>query len=266
MKKIGLLLVSVLILSSCKQDFPYPGYLHVVAGTFIEADGGSESISVETDHESVMLQVDEAARSWLDYTANGSNVTLQIAPNTGEARSATIGVRAGMIDKTMNIYQWGTTGENQLRLINSGWTATCSDEQVSDGGGVNSLFTDDQSSQFWHSAWSPAAPLPHWIRVDLKQEVPLSKIRLGWRNNAYYNDTKAYTISLSSDGTSYTEVASVDRGKSPARNPENDPDIPPYTDTSFPVTKARYVEIFITESNRGANCNMATFIPFVSKE
>lgn len=264
MKKIGILFISVLALVGCKQDFPYPGYLHVTPGVFFEAGGGTESVTMETDHDGLAVGHEGELPSWLDYSSSGSNVVLQLADNSGDARSATINVRAGLIDRKLNIYQWGT-GDNQIRLIDSGWTATCSDEQVSDGGGVNSIFSDDQSSKFWHSSWSPAVPLPHWIRVDLKQEVPLSKIRLGWRNNQYHSDTRAYTILLSTDDVAYTEVASVDRGASPERNPENNTDIPPYTDTPFPITKARYVKINITQSNRGDNCNMATFIPYVSK-
>lgn len=258
MKKTGIIFFALLLLMSCgDQDFPYPGYLHVKP-MYVEAAGGNMTVPIETDRSNITLAINEEDAQWCSYTVNGSNVNLTLAANAGEARSATIKVRAGNIDKNLGVYQWGP-GVNEVKLVNSGWTATCSDEQASDGGGVNSIFTEVQTT-YWHSEYGH--DLPHWILVDLKDEYPLVKIRLGYRQygSNYSGDTRVWSVSLSKDGQNFTEVASVDKGPvSATYAPTN----PAYNDATFPSTTARYVKIEITQSNRGTNANVAAFIPFI---
>ena len=66
-----------------------------------------------------------------------------------------------------------------------------SDEQVNDGGGVVTIIdgivqSATNGSNFWHSSWSPAVPLPHWAVIDMKEPRKLAMIDTyrRWSNNS----------------------------------------------------------------------------------
>ncbi|HZC71539.1 MAG TPA: discoidin domain-containing protein [Jatrophihabitans sp.] len=67
---------------------------------------------------------------------------------------------------------------------------------------------DDDPTTLWHSQYSPYQPLPHAITVDLGDQYHVSGLIYQPRqdNNANGNIT-SYTISVSSDGTNFADVA-----------------------------------------------------------
>lgn len=78
----------------------------------------------------------------------------------------------------------GTTkyeGQNTLQYDWTKWTATGSDVETSDGGGYASLFSEDRT-KYWHSQYSDGgAPLPHWLVIDMKEELECISFAIGRR-------------------------------------------------------------------------------------
>jgi hypothetical protein len=70
---------------------------------------------------------------------------------------------------------------------------------------------DDNPTTLWHSQYSPYQPLPHAITVDVGDQYRVSGLIYEPRqdNNANGNIT-SYTISLSSDGMNFSDVAGGD--------------------------------------------------------
>lgn len=127
-------------------------------------------------------------------------------------------------------------------LDRTGWTVTCSSEKVSDGGGKN-MILDGNFGTYWHSEWSPNAPLPHWLLVDMQtpQDVAFAQI---YRRTAN-TDTRTVVLELSQDGITFTPF-----GNFP------DFDAASSASKSFAPTRARYMKLTITASNRTPFANI----------
>lgn len=90
----------------------------------------------------------------------------------------------------------------------SNWTATASSEEPAEGeeNGLASAAIDGDAISFWHSQWEDATPsFPHWIEVDLGQEIYVSEIGLTRRQDAH-NGFKTFDVEGSRDGTSWVSL------------------------------------------------------------
>jgi lysophospholipase L1-like esterase len=68
---------------------------------------------------------------------------------------------------------------------------------------------DDGTNTLWHSQYSPYQPLPHQITVDLGASYDVSGLRYLPRQDGNHNGViTSYAVSLSSDGSNFTQVAS----------------------------------------------------------
>jgi galactose oxidase len=90
-------------------------------------------------------------------------------------------------------------------LPSSGWTATASDQSSSYP--ASNAF-DGNTATFWHSYYAPTAvPLPHTITIDMHATNYVSGLTyLPRQDQAYTGDIGQYSISVSSDGTSWSPV------------------------------------------------------------
>ncbi|GAP72958.1 hypothetical protein SAMD00024442_50_18 [Candidatus Symbiothrix dinenymphae] len=130
-----------------------------------------------------------------------------------------------------------------------------SDERVDDGGGVQMILNDDPTT-FWHSRWSPDAPLPHWAIIDMrKSRSNISKIEVYRRLNSYDAKTVEFCVGDDPTKTAAAELTSVTDWR-PIGSvvyefsglPEYNMkvlDIAPITDTS-----GRYLLLYLPDSNR----------------
>jgi len=260
MKSLSYILLTLLLIVTygCKEeDHPYVGYIKVDRAV-VEAAGGSTTITADTDINSPIEATSDA--DWVTATSNGKQITITVNeanPSTEDFRTATINVRCGYRVTTFTVLQ-KYEGQEYLQYDWSTWTAIGSDVQASDGGGYPSLFTEDRTT-YWHSQWSPAVPNPHWVVVDMKEELDVSMVRIGRRyyaaNGNNYPSIKVLEVQASTDGENYTSVGGFTFAL-PWTAPDgtvvngNSPLVPGYEDIMMPaVTTARYMKIIITDTN-----------------
>lgn len=270
MKKIIFITLAVLTLFSCKEDeAPYYGYAQFENGTkedklFIEQPEGSSSIQLNTDLSGIVVPQEGA--EWCSGNVNGGVLTLNYTANTeNDTRVGFVDILFGLHKLTLEVIQRTVTGTNHVEVImpEEGdplrWTATCSDIQTSEG--VLENIFDYNQTNFWHSQYDPKVPLPHWIVVDLKKEMDVSQVRLGWRmygSNVYLHVRRA-EILYSNDGVNFISTGG-EIFREPVNGKISSPDYPRYTDCPFTPIKARYIKVNMTESNdpKGV-CHIAYF-------
>ncbi|WP_211883274.1 discoidin domain-containing protein, partial [Pseudarthrobacter albicanus] len=129
-------------------------------------------------------------------------------------------------------------------LPRTGWTASASDEEVLRENGRASNVLDGNAATFWHSRWSPApaAPLPHSITIDTKATRSISGFRYLPRSDLPNGRVGKYSIGVSTNGISWSVVAS---GAWPDTGAEKT--------VNFTAVSARYVRLTATTEagNRG---------------
>jgi alpha-galactosidase len=100
---------------------------------------------------------------------------------------------------------------------------------------------DGNLDTFWHTEWDPLAALPQSITVDLGSAYTVDGLVYLPRQDGGISGTiTGYTISVSTDGTTFTPVAS---GSWPA-------DLSTRS-ASFPATSARYIRLTATSGVSG---------------
>ncbi|WP_293312606.1 discoidin domain-containing protein [Pedobacter sp. UBA5917] len=127
-----------------------------------------------------------------------------------------------------------------------GWTATADTEELAGEGAVNgraAASIDGDVNTFWHSSWSVSEPpFPHWINIDMKTAIYVTRIDLAVRQN-YTNGFRKFNIEASNDGTTWETIGA---------NLVMDPAIKAFQ--SYPVTPGfrRYIKITMTEGYTGS--------------
>lgn len=100
---------------------------------------------------------------------------------------------------------------------------------------------DGNINTFWHTEWDPLAPLPQSITVDMGSAHTVhGLVYLPRQDGGTSGTITGYTISVSTDGTTFTPVAS---GSWPADTSTRS--------AAFPATDARYVRLTATSSIAG---------------
>lgn len=252
-----LFLLLVLTYGCAKEDHPYVGYISI-GRAVVEAAGSTTTITANTDISSpILLEVEGEGAEWCSVSAKGKQITVTATqPNTkSEYRTATVNVRCGYRVTSFIVLQ-KFEGQKYLEHDWTGWTATGSDAQTSDGGGYSSLFTEDVT-KYWHSQYSPATPNPHWLLIDMKKELPVTKVWIGRRSygTLYYPSVKVLEVYASNDEKTFTKVGGFTFAL-PWTAPDgtivngNSALVPPYEEIilSAPTT-TRYIKLVITETN-----------------
>ncbi|HLI36311.1 MAG TPA: NPCBM/NEW2 domain-containing protein [Streptosporangiaceae bacterium] len=92
---------------------------------------------------------------------------------------------------------------------------------------------DGKLTTFWHSEWQPPAPLPQSITIDLGSPHEVTGLIYSARQDGGTSGIiTGYTVSVSTDGTSFTQVA---RGSWPSGTSTRS--------AAFPPAQARYVRL-----------------------
>ena len=276
MKKIIIIALTALVLFSCKEDeAPYYGYAvfennKSESRILVDKSEGSSTVQLKTDRSSGTV-VPREGSEWCSGSVDSNGLlTLHYKANTGEStRIGIVSVVLGLHRLTLQVVQ-RTNGINHIEIVNPDekdplrWSAICSDVQVGDGGGDNAIFDDNQTN-YWHSNYSTPAPLPHWIIIDLKKEMEINQVRLGWRMSGknVYIHVRRVGILYSIDGTNF-ESTGGEIFREPIDKKLSSPNYPPYTDCAFTAVKARYVKLNMTESNASNGvCHLGYFKVFM---
>lgn len=119
-----------------------------------------------------------------------------------------------------------------------------SDQQTDDGGGVTTLFDGNYYDTFWHSAYGGgAAPLPHWLIVDLKSAKEICRIDTWRPGNTDANTIQYWTSDdPDPDASSWEKIA---EGVFPSE--ENSLSL---SFAGTEITTKRYLKLVLPDSNR----------------
>lgn len=110
---------------------------------------------------------------------------------------------------TKSLAQVANPEVTPVKLSRTGWTATANSESVNEGtNGPGQMVLDNNNATYWHTEWDPMTTLPGILTVDMKASKSYQGIFLRPRAGASSNCPKNITISISNDGTAFTDVQS----------------------------------------------------------
>lgn len=261
MKRISylmLFLLSVIMYGCAEIEQPYVGYIVVERAVVDAAANSTTTVTADTDISSpIIANVDEDAADWVTVSVKGKEITVTATgANMAETyRTGTVYVRCGYRETEFTVLQ-KYVGQTVLEYDWTKWSASGSDVQDGDGGGYPSLFTENRG-EFWHSNYSNSVPCPHWLLIDMKEELSCVMFRIarrGYEENNYPS-VKKLDVYTSTDNENFTKVGGFEFAL-PWTAPDgtvvngNSPLVPPYEDIilTAPVT-ARYVKLVIEETN-----------------
>jgi hypothetical protein len=118
-----------------------------------------------------------------------------------------------------------------------------SDQQVDDGGGAGTILDGDFDT-YWHSAYSGgAAPLPHWVIIDLKSAKAIHQIDTWRAGNTDANSIEYWTSDDPDSGaSSWVKIAEGVFS--------SDEDLLSLNLAGSGVTTKRYLKLVLPDSNR----------------
>lgn len=133
-------------------------------------------------------------------------------------------------------------------LDRSHWTITASsDASHKNDGGKPELLLDNNLNNYWHSSWSPNAPLPHWILIDMQKENNVLEVTVYKRSGN--TDCKKIELYLSNDGENFNHIGDINYEKTPTPQGK--------ALTLDTPAKGRYLKCVITESYRAPFVSLA---------
>lgn len=265
-----LFLLSVVTWGCAEEDHPYVGYITIDRAVVESTAGASATVTANTDISSpISVEVTGDGAEWCTASVNGKDITVTTTQANPDAdfRVATVNVKCGYRVAEMTVLQ-KYEGQEYLQYDWSTWSVKGSDFQDGDGGGFDALLTENRGD-FWHSQYNPATPNPHWLLIDMKEELSVDMFRIARRGYGAtnYPSVKVMEIYTSTDNENFAKVGGFTFAL-PWTAPDgtvvtgNSQLVPPYEDVilSAPVT-ARYVKLVITETNNssGGACQIGYF-------
>ncbi|KIW00731.1 uncharacterized protein PV09_07716 [Verruconis gallopava] len=142
-----------------------------------------------------------------------------------------------------------TTALAPIPISREGWLVTTDSFQP---GNPATNAIDDNAATFWHTAYNPDAPLPHWILVDMRNQYVVNGFSYTPRQDGNSNgNIGTHTIEYSLDGNTWTTAATGTWA--------NDPSV---KTTLFTPVIARYMRLTATTeaSNTGKQWSSAAEI------
>lgn len=122
--------------------------------------------------------------------------------------------------------------------IKSTWSIKASGEEPAENpNGYAVKAIDGDVNTFWHSPWaSSSPPYPHWLQIDMKQQLFIDKVGLAPRQNNG-NGFISFKLEASNDGTNWTLLGN---------NLVFDPNKRDGTFQEYPITPALWQHLKIT--------------------
>lgn len=169
---------------------------------------------------------------------------LVTAPAEAAGATVAIGIAATyLVDcdvRTVRTTQQ-TAVASRARIPNAQITASASSEETEGEDGAAANMLDGEAGTFWHSRWSTSATsYPHVVTLDLGAAETVDGVSYLRRGANQNGPIKGYEVAVSTDGQTYTPVASGDWQN-----------VAGWQDVDFAETTARYVRITATSSISG---------------
>ena len=135
----------------------------------------------------------------------------------GSGGTAAVGFRYVRLLATteQNGNVWSSVAELQVMTTNgvalsrTNWGVTADSQELVDQMAPATAAIDGDTATFWHTQWAPApnnvndAPLPHWLRVDLKTTQPITGFSYLPRQSSPNGRIKDWQFFVSKDGTTW---------------------------------------------------------------
>lgn len=161
-----------------------------------------------------------------------------------EYRSLYIPEKGAIDTFTLDWVQYEDPFQSTFEYDKSEWEViNFSDQQIDDGGGITTLL-DGNFDTYWHSSYSEgAAPLPHWVIIDLKSAKEINRIDT-WRAGNTDANTVQYWTSDDPDpyASSWEKIA---EGVFSSAE-----DLLTLNLADLGVTTKRYLKLVLPDSNR----------------
>ncbi|HVK23114.1 MAG TPA: discoidin domain-containing protein [Actinokineospora sp.] len=165
---------------------------------------GQYSVTVSTNGSTFSAPV--ATGTWAD-DGTSKAALLNGSPTARYVRitaSTEAGAR-GPWSSAAEFHAYGKPAPISTAPLNrDGWTATASDFEATGESGVPANVLDGSTGTIWHSKWTaPAAPLPHWITLDMKSSRSVAGLSVTPRGDSGNGRVGRYEIAVSDDGTTF---------------------------------------------------------------
>lgn len=190
--------------------------------------------------------------SFSGIPAESTDFSITVADNYGNESVAKTVTLTPYEESKISKSGWSIPGYN----ANSAAETIGYSSQAINEGAANKVIAifDDNVNTFWHASWSsPSTSYPHWVIVDMGQEITISRIELTRRqgNNAAQVGQQILTCKAANavnpnDPTSWTWE---DHGTSSF-------DVTKNTPTSVRLMKnpkARYIKLYFGEDVKGSS-------------
>lgn len=226
-----------------------PGSQAAFTSTFTNSEAiAVENIGVRLDlPEGYVVEVADGSSNVFDEVAAGDSVqTTWLITAPAEAAGGTVGIGisatylADCDVRTVETREQ-TSVATRARIPNAQITASASSEETAGEDGKAANMLDGVASSIWSSRWvTDATSYPHVVTLDLggAEEIDgISYLRRGANQNG---PIKAYEVAVSTDGETYTTVATGEWKN-----------IVEWQDADFEKTTARYVRLTALSSISG---------------
>jgi hypothetical protein len=146
----------------------------------IPTGGGTITLNIATD---VAWKYSTNVYWLTEVEKTESTLTLRAAENTDPSSRQAI-LTFGFEENYAGGAQYAVTQQDGLsanemyQCSKNGWSVLeVSDETASDGGGKDRIIDGNYATnQYWVSKWDPDVPLPHWVVIDMKEQVWVARI------------------------------------------------------------------------------------------
>ncbi len=245
------LLTAMIALSSCKKKTVAP---EVITDPEVPVQVESTNYISVTESIEVSPLLEGARFSWQNeakkavtlkfrYNEDGINKEIVVDNSLDAIGTVTIPV-FGLTNFTIIVSNTGGKGTTsrligvfpvlkpEVKLSKTGWTASASSEINTPGDELNGAenivdlvtaksITSPSVPSFWQSDYylDPIYPYPHWLIVDMKKNVKITKIGLNAHTDANQGFTQ-FKIEGSIDGIGFTDIGDGQKTFSPATTNE----------------------------------------------
>ncbi|WP_436493303.1 discoidin domain-containing protein [Actinokineospora sp. HUAS TT18] len=169
---------------------------------------GQYTVSVSTDGTAF---TQAATGTWAD-DGTAKSAVLAGAPTARYVRVTAVTEAGGRgpWSSATEFHAYGKPAPISTAPLNrDGWTATASDFEAAGENGSPANVLDGATGTIWHSKWTaPAAPLPHWITLDMQEPRAVAGIAVMPRGDSGNGRVGRYEIAVSTDGTFGAPIAS----------------------------------------------------------
>lgn len=193
-----------------------PPFIQVASTIKMVPDFGGARITWNNETgKSITMRVsyknNEGALITTLFTSKDPSYTAAIAGLNTNKRTFTV-VVADILDNTSDKQDFEITPLAETKMVKTTWSVEgfSSEEPAENPNGFAKNILDGNVNSFWHSKWNGGQPgYPHWIIVDMKQEITISRFECFRRQGDNRGQTK-HQFLTSIDGATWIDQGTFD--------------------------------------------------------